>query len=251
MVYTRSATEKTGDQANDSPPVLVLENVHAYVGSFHILQGVSLQVRDRHITVLLGRNGAGKTTTVRTIMGLVPRSTGGIRLAGQEIRSLPPDEIARRGVAYVPEDAGIFPHLTVAEHLMLVSGGNGASRTAALEEVLALFPDLKQAWRKRGGALSGGQRQMLAVARAFVMRAGLLVIDEPSKGLAPVMVERLMESLLRFKDHGSVLLVEQNFLMASRISDDFYLIDHGTTIRHGAMAELVADRELQHRYLGI
>jgi len=249
--YTQSVTEKTGDQASDNAPVLVLENVHTYVGSFHILQGVGLAVRRKHITVLLGRNGAGKTTTVRTIMGLAPRCTGSIRLAGREIRGLAPDEIARRGVAYVPEDAGIFPHLTVAEHLMLVSGSKGGARSGVVEEVMELFPDLKQAWRKRGGALSGGQRQMLAVARAYAMGAGLLVIDEPSKGLAPVMVERLMDSLVRFKNYGSVLLVEQNFSMASRISDDFYLIDHGTTISHGPMAALVGDRELQHRYLGI
>lgn len=237
--------------APETAPALELVDVHTYIGSFHILQGVRLAVRPRHITALLGRNGAGKTTTVRTIMGLERRATGAIRLFGRDIRGLPADEIARQGVGYVPENAGIFPHLTVAEHLLLVSGRKSGDARRRTEEAVGLFPDLAQAWQKPGGSLSGGQRQMLAIARAYVMGANLLVIDEPSKGLAPLMVERLMESLTRFSEHGSVLLVEQNFLMASRISDDFYLIDHGTTIHSGPMEELVNDRDLQRLYLGI
>ncbi|MBI2492372.1 MAG: ABC transporter ATP-binding protein [Candidatus Rokubacteria bacterium] len=231
--------------------LLELEDVHAYIGQHHILQGVSLAVRRDAVTVLLGRNGAGKTTTLRTIVGLLHPVRGAIRFEGQPIHALPPYAIVRRGIAFVPEGQGIFATLTVDENLRVARLGDDAEGRVRLARVLELFPDLERFRRARAGTLSGGQKQMLAIARAFVNPNRLLLIDEPSKGLAPIVVEHLVEALRALKRHATVLLVEQNFAMAQALADDFFLIDDGRIVRRGPMAALTADEALKKRYLGV
>jgi branched-chain amino acid transport system ATP-binding protein len=231
--------------------LLKVEQIETYIGQYHILQGISLEANRGEVTVLLGRNGAGKTTTLRTIMGLSPARTGRILFDGREIQGLPTHLISRLGIGYVPEDQGIFGGLTVEENLRVAMQNEDEKSKERLEWILNLFPDLKVAWKRKGGNLSGGQKQMLAIARAYVNDNRLLLIDEPSKGLAPVMVEKLMESILAIKEHTGVILVEQNFLMASRIGNRFYLIDDGKTVQNGRMQELIENDELKRKYLGI
>jgi branched-chain amino acid transport system ATP-binding protein len=231
--------------------LLEVEDVHTDIGQHHILQGVSLRVRVDAVTVLLGRNGAGKTTTMRTIMGVLHPRQGAVRLDGRAIHALPPYEIARLGIGYVPEGQGIFATLTVDENLRVAVLDEGPDTRRRLAHCFELFPDLARFRHARAGTLSGGQKQMLAIARAFINPTRLLLIDEPSKGLAPIIVEHLIEALGAMKQHTTVLLVEQNFAMASRLADEFYLIDDGRTVRHGAMAALAADHELKKKYLGL
>ncbi len=235
------------------PPetVLALDDVHTYIGQHHILQGVSLEVRRDTVTVLLGRNGAGKTTTMRTIIGLLRPARGTIRFEGRPIHGLPPYEIVRLGLGFVPEGQGIFATLTVDENLRVARLGDEAESRDRLAQLFALFPDLERFRHARAGTLSGGQKQMLSIARAFLNPNRLLLIDEPSKGLAPIVVEHLVQALQSMKRHATVLLVEQNFAMAQALADDFYLIDDGRTVRHGPMAALVADEALKKKYLGI
>ncbi len=229
--------------------ILEIENLHAYIGEFHILQGVSLKVPSGSVTVILGRNGAGKTTTLRSIMGLVPRCEGKIIFAGRSIGGLPAHRIARLGVGYVPEDQGIFTSLTVEENLRLAMR-NGNSRKH-LEKVLDLFPDLRAAMHKKAGNLSGGQRQMLALGRALVTGSRLLLIDEPSKGLAPVIVERVAETISQIKKETTIVLVEQNYHLARAVGDYYSIIDDGRTVVSGEMNELAENRHLLERYLGL
>jgi branched-chain amino acid transport system ATP-binding protein len=231
--------------------VLEVEDVHTYIGQHHILQGVSLRVRPDAVTVLLGRNGAGKTTTMRTVMGVLHPSQGVVRFGGREIHRLPPFEIARLGIGYVPEGQGIFATLTVEENLQVATLAEGAESRERLRRIFELFPDLDRFLRSRAGTLSGGQKQMLSIARAFINPTRLLLIDEPSKGLAPIIVQHLTEALRAMKQHATVVLVEQNFVMASALADDFYLIDDGRTVHAGAMAALAADAALKKKYLGI
>ncbi|MBI4637182.1 MAG: ABC transporter ATP-binding protein [Candidatus Rokubacteria bacterium] len=231
--------------------ILEVDDVHAYIGQHHILQGVSLAVRRDAVTVLLGRNGAGKTTTMRTIVGLLRPRRGAIRFEGQPIHGLPPYEIVRLGLGYVPEGQGIFASLSVDENLRVAMLGEEAEGRARLGQIFALFPDLERFRQARAGTLSGGQKQMLSIARAFVNPNRLLLIDEPSKGLAPIIVEHLTRVLAEMRSHVTVLLVEQNFAMASALADDFYLIDDGRTVHHGRMADLVGDHALKKRYLGV
>ena len=232
-------------------PLLEVEDVHAYIGRHHILQGVSLAVQPHRVTVLLGRNGAGKTTTMRTILGLVPPRAGAIRLAGRPIHGQPPYEIVRLGLGYVPEGQGIFASLTVDENLRVARRGPAAGAAERLERVFALFPDLRRLRQRPAGTLSGGQRQMLAIARALVNDNRLLLIDEPSKGLAPIVVEQLIRALAEMKARMTILLVEQNVAMARALADDYYILDDGRTVHHGRMANLAADPALQRRYLGV
>lgn len=231
--------------------LLEIEDVHTDIGQHQILQGVSMRVRADAVTVLLGRNGAGKTTTMRTIMGVLHPRRGSVRLDGRPIHALPPYAIARLGIGYVPEGQGIFATLTVDENLRVAALEEGPESRRRLAHVLELFPDLARFRHARAGTLSGGQKQMLAIGRAFLNPTRLLLIDEPSKGLAPIVVEHLIVALAQMKAHTTVLLVEQNFAMASRLADEFYLIDDGRTVRHGAMAALAADHELKRRYLGL
>ncbi|WP_019120212.1 ABC transporter ATP-binding protein [Brevibacillus massiliensis] len=231
--------------------LLQVEQIETYIGQYYILQGVSLEVRQGEITVLLGRNGAGKTTTLRSLMALNPISKGRITYKGEEIHNLATYEIARRGIGYVPEDQGVFPALTVEENLKLAMQNTDAATLERRDWILNLFPDLKTFWKKQAGVLSGGQKQMLAIARAYVNDNELLLVDEPSKGLAPIMVEKVMRSLEEMKQKVTVVLVEQNFFMASSIGDRFYIMDDGMTVLDGQMSELAADERLRKEYLGI
>lgn len=231
--------------------LLEINDIHTYIEQYHILQGVSFQAKKGEVSVLLGRNGAGKTTTLRTIMGLNPASKGEIIFNGVDITKKPTYEIANMKIGYVPEDQAIFNGLTVEENLRVAMRKEDEAAMERQEYVLNLFPDLKKFWKKDGGYLSGGQKQMLAMARAFVNEAELLLIDEPSKGLAPIIVEKVMEALVEMKKETTIVLVEQNFYMANQIGDTYTLIDDGKTIQSGLMSELIHDNELQHRYLGI
>lgn len=231
--------------------LLTLKNIETHIGQYHILQGVSLEVKKGEVTVLLGRNGAGKTTTLRTIMGLNPASKGSIVFKGDEIQALPTYTIAQKGIGYVPEDQGIFAGLTVEENMKVAIQKENEETNKRLDYILTLFPDLKKFWKKPGGLLSGGQKQMLSIARAYVNDNELLLIDEPSKGLAPIVVEKVMESILQMKDQTTIVLVEQNFMMASTIGDCFYIIDDGRTVSNGTMNQLKEDEEMKRKYLGI
>lgn len=231
--------------------LLKMENIHTHIGQYHILQGVSFEAKVGEVSVLLGRNGAGKTTTLKTMMGLTPASSGTITFDGKDITKVPTFQIASHGIGYVPEDQGVFGGLTVEENLKVAMRKEDEGALARQAYALELFPDLKKYWKKAGGHLSGGQKQMLAMARAFVNDSKLLLIDEPSKGLAPVVVEKVMEAILEMKKSTTIVLVEQNFLMASRIGDTYTLIDDGETVQSGPMKELVQNEELKRKYLGI
>ncbi len=231
--------------------VLEVEDIHTFIGQHHILQGVSLQARRGSVTVLLGRNGAGKTTTMRSIAGLLHPARGAVRLEGRPIHALPPYEVARLGVGFVPEGQGIFATLTVEENLRVAMLREDAERRERMRRMVELFPDLARFRHSRAGTLSGGQKQMLAIARAFVNPQRLLLIDEPSKGLAPIVVEHLVAALRAVTAETTVLLVEQNFAMAEALGERFYLVDDGRTVHEGPMATLAADAALKQRYLGI
>jgi branched-chain amino acid transport system ATP-binding protein len=231
--------------------ILKINNLHTYVEQFHILQGVSIDVQPESVTVILGRNGAGKTTTMRSIIGLTPGKSGEILFRNENIMGLPAYEVAKKGIGYVPEDQGIFGDLTVEENMRVAMRKEDHETMERQEWLLQLFPDLKIAWKRKGGNLSGGQKQMLSISRALVNDNPLLLIDEPSKGLAPIMVEKVMEALQIIKKKTTVLLVEQNFMMASMVGDSFYIIDDGQTVLNGTMEQLRGDNELKRKYLGI
>ena len=239
--------------------LLQLQGVHTHIGAYHILHGVNFDVPAGQVTMLLGRNGAGKTTTLRTIMGLWPTARGSVTFDGQFIggtggqRSTP--EIARLGIAYVPENMGIFGDLTVRENVLLAAR-NARSvddiDTNRLDWLFGLFPALKKFWLYPAGKLSGGQKQMLAIARAMIEPRRLLLIDEPSKGLAPAIVGNLIEALRELKrTQTTVLLVEQNFNMARALGDTVAVMDDGRVVHRGAMAELAHDEAMQQRLLGL
>jgi branched-chain amino acid transport system ATP-binding protein len=230
---------------------LKVEDLETHIDQYHILQGVSFEVQKGEVTVLLGRNGAGKTTTLRSIMGLNPPSAGRITFKGKEIQSLPTYQIANLGIGYVPENQGIFGELTVEENMKVAMKKQDDETLKRLEWILTLFPDLKKFWKKAGGTLSGGQKQMLSIARAFVGNNELLLIDEPSKGLAPIVVESVMNAIQELKKEATIILVEQNFFMASNIGDRFYIIDDGRTAYNGEMNVLKEDEALRKKYLGI
>ncbi|MBX3627355.1 MAG: ABC transporter ATP-binding protein [Rhizobacter sp.] len=235
--------------------LLKLQDVHTHIGQYHILHGVDVEVPTGQVTMLLGRNGAGKTTTLRTIMGLWAASQGTITFDGQAIAGRPTPDIAQLGIAYVPENMGIFSDLSVKENLLLAAR---SARTAdqmdtqRLEWLFSLFPAVKKFWLYPAGKLSGGQKQMLAIARAMVEPRRLLLIDEPSKGLAPAIVQNLIQALRELKrTQTTVLLVEQNFAMAKALGDRVAVMDDGRVVHHGAMQALADDEDLQHRLLGL
>ena len=238
-------------EPNLNEAILKVEDAHTFIGRHHILQGLSFEARAHAVTVLIGRNGAGKSTTLRTIMGLLPPSQGKILYNGEEIQNKRPYKIARMGIGFVPEDMGIFSNLTVEENMrvaMLIEDENSGQRLA---RTLDMFKDLKNFWRAKAGILSGGQKQMLAIARAIVNETSLLLIDEPSKGLAPIIVDALIEAINQIKEHSVVVLVEQNFYMASSVGDHYYILDDGLAVHNGKMTDLVDNDELKSRYLGI
>lgn len=231
-------------------PLLVIEGLHTYIGQHHILQGVDLQVPEGGVTVLLGRNGAGKTTTLRSILGLWKPAAGSIRFAGRELRGLPTHAVARLGIGYVPEHRAIFRTLTVEENLRVAERrpGDLARRRDLLYD---LFPDLARFAHLPAGRLSGGQQQMLAIARALVPDNRLLLIDEPSEGLAPVIIEQLIEALRALSAETTILLVEQNFRVASRLGNTYAILENGRTVAAGRMADLLQDAATVQRYLGV
>jgi branched-chain amino acid transport system ATP-binding protein len=230
--------------------ILEVRDIHTYIGQFHILEGVSVSVPQGSITVLLGRNGAGKTTTLKSIMGMTPPSRGSIEFEGKPLKGKRPYTVAQLGIGYVPEHRAIFKALSVAQNLQIAERKKGdLSRKADL--IFGLFPDLKRLYHLEGGSLSGGQQQMLAIARALIPDNRLLLIDEPSEGLAPVIIEHMMSAIRKLADHTTVLLVEQNFRMASKLADRYIIIDNGQSPVSGVMADLVKDEALVQRYLGV
>lgn len=237
--------------ANAIQPALTLSGVHANIDQYHILEGVDLVVPEGELTVLLGRNGAGKSTTLRTIMGLTTVKAGRIQFDGEDITGWPTPKIARSGIAFVPEHMGVFGQLTVRENLVLaaISGVMDESRLAWL---LDLFPPLKKFWNRPAGNLSGGQKQMLAIGRAVIEPRKLLLIDEPTKGLAPAIINDLADALEQLKaEKVSILLVEQNFNFSRRLGQSVAVMNDGRVVHTGTMADLAGDEELQHRLLGL
>jgi branched-chain amino acid transport system ATP-binding protein len=235
--------------------LLSLRGVHTHIGAYHILHGVDFDVPVGEVTMLLGRNGAGKTTTLRTIMGLWKASAGSVVFDGKAIHAQATPDIARLGIAYVPESMGVFADLSVRENLLLAARGAqrvDAIDTRRLEWLFGLFPALKKFWLYPAGKLSGGQKQMLAIARAMIEERRLLLIDEPSKGLAPAIVQNLIAALRELKaTRSTVLLVEQNFAMARALGDSVAVMDDGRVVHRGTMAELAGDDGLQRRLLGL
>ena len=235
--------------------LLKLEGVHTHIGAYHILHGVDLAVPRGQLTMLLGRNGAGKTTTLRTIMGLWHASKGSIHFAGKDITAMNTPQIAGLNIAYVPENMGIFADLTVKENMLLAArqARNVAQMdTARLEWIFKLFPAVEKFWNHPAGKLSGGQKQMLAVSRAIVEPRDLLIIDEPSKGLAPVMVNNMIDAFGQLKKSGvTLLLVEQNIHFAKQLGDSVAVMDNGRVVHAGSMAALAQDEALQRQLLGL
>jgi branched-chain amino acid transport system ATP-binding protein len=229
--------------------ILEVTDIHTFIGQFHILEGVSVEVPEGSITVLLGRNGAGKTTTLKSILGLTPPSKGTITFAGEEIQGQFSYKIASKGIGYVPERRAIFRDLSVEENLKIAERKKGDLDKRA-DFIFEIFPDLKRLIKLPGGNLSGGQQQMLAVARALVADNSLLLIDEPSEGLAPVIIEQMIEAIHQLSDHTTVLLVEQNFIMASQLADRYTIIESGKSVKSGLMKDLIDDEETIRRYLG-
>jgi branched-chain amino acid transport system ATP-binding protein len=238
-----------------SETLLKLDGVHTHIGAYHILHGVDLVVPKGQLTMLLGRNGAGKTTTLRTIMGLWHASQGTVVLSGEDITQKPTPDIAHSGVAYVPESMGIFSDLSVRENMLLAARGARTLDdidTTRLEWIFGLFPAMKKFWTHPAGKLSGGQKQMLAVSRAIVEPRQLLLIDEPSKGLAPAIIQNMIEAFRQLKAaQTTILLVEQNFNFAKQLGDNVAVMDDGRVVHSGSMAELAADEALQGRLLGL
>jgi branched-chain amino acid transport system ATP-binding protein len=231
-------------------PVLSVKNLEAWYGESHILHGMNFEVRPGEVVTLLGRNGAGKTSTLKSIMGIIGKRTGSVAFEGSEIIRLPAEKIARLGVAFCPEERGIFASLDVKENLLLPpiirSGG------MTLDQIFELFPNLKERLGSQGTKLSGGEQQMLAIARILRTGARFLMLDEPTEGLAPVIIQQIGKMIARLKAEGfTILLVEQNFRFASTVADRFYIVEHGKIIDTFANSELQANMEKLHTYLGV
>ena len=229
-------------------PLLEVADLHVHRGDAHVLQGVSLQVRPHRVTALLGRNGAGKTTTLLALLGLLP-ATGRVRYGGRDVLGERTARLVRQGIGYVPEDREVFTALTVEENLRLAARTPEA--VERLDRVHELFPDLLARRAQRAGTLSGGQQQMVAIARALLNPNRLLLVDEPTKGLAPVVVGDVVRALEKAAEETTVLLVEQNLRVAERLATDVVVLDHGTVVHRGGMAELFADRERVSALLGV
>ena len=230
--------------------LLRLDNVHAYYGESHILHGINLHVKQGEVVTLLGRNGAGRTTTLKSILGLVGRRTGSIQVKGQETVRLPPHKIAQLGIGYCPEERGIFASLSCEENLMLppVVAEGGMS----VEEIYALFPNLKERRASPGTRLSGGEQQMLSVARILRTGADLLLLDEISEGLAPVIVQALGRAIRMLREKGyTTVMVEQNFRFAAPLADRFYVIEHGSVVEEFSASQLNAKSDMLKEYLGV
>ncbi|MDM0080000.1 ABC transporter ATP-binding protein [Variovorax sp. J31P179] len=235
--------------------LLEMKGVHTHIGAYHILHGVDLAVPRGQLTMLLGRNGAGKTTTLRTLMGLWHASQGSVRFGDKDITALHTPQIAELGIAYVPENMGIFSDLTVKENMLLAARkAKNAEQMddARLKWIFQLFPAVEKFWNHPAGKLSGGQKQMLAVSRAIVEPRELLVVDEPSKGLAPAIINNMIDAFGELKRSGvTILLVEQNISFAQRLGDQVAVMDNGRVVHSGSMAAFSADERLQQSLLGL
>ncbi|MBX9587707.1 MAG: ABC transporter ATP-binding protein [Hyphomonadaceae bacterium] len=230
--------------------ILALQDVHAWYGESHILHGMTLSVAEGEVVSLLGRNGGGRTTTLRAIMGLVDRRKGSIRIAGAEVIALPPHRIARLGVGYCPEERGIFASLTCEENLRLPPSQAGGGMS--VDEIYALLPNLAERRKTQGTRLSGGEQQMLAIARVLRTGSRLLLLDEISEGLAPVIVDRLLELITRLKSlNYTILLVEQNTHFVEDLADRHFVVERGQVVLHVTAAELASSAELLERYIGV
>ena len=229
--------------------ILDVQNIHTFIGQYHILQGVNVRVPKGSITALLGRNGAGKTTTLKTILGLTPPREGKVIFEGKEVQGMRSFDIASKGIGFVPEHRAIFRDLTVEENLKIAERNKG-DYLRKKEFIFNLFPDLKRLIALSGTALSGGQQQMLAIARALVADNHLLLIDEPSEGLAPVIIENMMAAIRELSKDSTIILVEQNFLVASRLAEYYVIIEEGRSVKEGSMKDLANDKAAIHRYLG-
>jgi branched-chain amino acid transport system ATP-binding protein len=231
-------------------PLLEVTGLHAWYGESHVLHGMDFTIEEGEVATLLGRNGAGKTTTLRAIMGILGQRVGSIRFRGSELIGLPSNRIARLGIAYCPEERGIFASLDVEENLMLPPtvrpGGMG------VEEIYAIFPNLRDRRRSQGTKLSGGEQQMLAIGRILRTGATLLLLDEPTEGLAPVIIQQIGDVIRALKEKGfTVLLVEQNFRFASTIADRHYIVEHGRVVDSFGNADLARNLGKLHDYLGV
>jgi len=231
--------------------LLKVSDLVSYIGLFTILEGVDMEIHPGEAVAILGRNGAGKTTFLRTVMGLVKTRSGSIDFDGQSLIGKAPHKVSRMGIGYCPEDYGVFDYLTIEENLNLAKHKKGADVDERIDYVLELFPDLKKAYKRNAHTLSGGQRQMLSVGRSLVNNPKLILIDEPSKGLAPVVIEKMSLALKEIAKKSTILLVEQNFHMATIVTDRYYMIDEGKTVHTGLMKDLENDKELQQRHLGL
>ncbi|WP_375159998.1 ABC transporter ATP-binding protein [Bradyrhizobium sp. RDT46] len=230
--------------------ILQVRNLEAWYGESHILHGINFDVNAGEVVTLLGRNGAGKTTTLKSIMGIIGKRTGSVKFNNQEIIRASSDKIARMGIAFCPEERGIFASLDVRENLMLPpvvrEGG------LPLEQIFELFPNLKERLNSQGTKLSGGEQQMLAIARILRTGASFLMLDEPTEGLAPVIIQQIGHTIARLKKEGfTILLVEQNFRFASTVADRYYVVEHGKIIDGFSNAELAANMDKLHTYLGV
>ncbi|MDL1911464.1 ABC transporter ATP-binding protein [Chloroflexi bacterium CFX6] len=229
--------------------ILDVQDIHTFIGQYHILQGVNARVPKGSITALLGRNGAGKTTTLKSILGLTSPREGKVIFDGREVQGMRPFEIACMGIGFVPEHRAIFRDLTVEENLKLAERAKG-DYLRKKDFIFDLFPDLQRLIALPGTSLSGGQQQMLAIARALVADNKLLLIDEPSEGLAPVIIENMMSAIRELSKESTIVLVEQNFLVASQLAEYYVIIEEGRSMQEGKMKDLVNDKAAIHRYLG-
>ncbi len=240
----------TGSVPASGAPVLSVKNLEAWYGESHILHGINFDVNAGEVVTLLGRNGAGKTTTLKSVMGIIGKRTGAIRFDGQDIIRASSDKIARMGIAFCPEERGIFASLDVRENLLLppVVRAGGLS----LDQIFELFPNLKERLNSQGTKLSGGEQQMLAIGRILRTGARFLMLDEPTEGLAPVIIQQIGHTIARLKKEGfTILLVEQNFRFAATVADRYYIVEHGKIIDGFANAELQANMDKLHTYLGV
>ena len=234
--------------------LLEINDLHAWYGTSHILHGISLHVKQGEVVALVGRNGAGKTTTLRAMMGLMPKATGSVRFAGKELLPLRAHQRFHLGLAYVPEERRIVPGLTVRENLRLglVAAGREIEERAAIDEIAETFPRLKERLDQEGVTLSGGEQQMLAIARALIADPNLILLDEPSEGIMPVLVEEMGVLFRRLRDEGkTLLLVEQNVEWALRLADRAVIIDQGEVVHESSAAALLADKDIQERYCAV
>lgn len=230
--------------------ILVLKDIQTYINQFHILSGINLDIEQGKATVILGRNGAGKTTTMETIMGLRPASLGQIILDGEDITKLKDYEIPKRGIGYVPEDREVFSDLTVEENLLIASRDKNVYNKKK-ELIFDLFPDMKKYFKHKGKILSGGQQQMLSISRSLINDNKVILIDEPSKGLAPLIIEDLIYKINEIKKTNTIIMVEQNFDMATRIGDVFYIVDDGRTVYKSNKEDILNNEEVKKKFLGI